>query len=100
LRALCDSNRYVRLRAAWGLAQMGSNLDHILMEVVETQDNYALQAFVSELERSGAINRLVDTLQVNREESLAGDLLFQTLLNCREKIEQASKVSAAAAGAR
>jgi HEAT repeat protein len=100
LRALCDSNRYVRLRAAWGLAQMGSNLDHILMEVVETQDNYALQAFVSELERSGAINRLVDTLQVNRQESLAGDLLFQTLLNCREKIEQASKVSAAAAGAR
>jgi HEAT repeat protein len=100
LRALCDSNRYVRLRAAWALAQMGSNLDRILTEVVDTQDNYALQAFVSELERSGAIDRVVDVLHANREQSAAGDVLLQTVINCRKKIEQAGKVSAAAAGAR
>ena len=100
LRALCDSNRYVRLRAAWALAQMGSKLDRILTEVVDTQDNYALQAFISELERSGEIERLMDAMRVNSEQSLAGDLLFQILLNSREKIEQASKVSAATAGGR
>ena len=100
LHALCDSNRYVRQRAAWALAQMGSNLDRILTQVVETQDNYALQAFISELERSGAIEHLVDALNENRERSAAPDILLQVLTSCRTKIEQAGKVSAAAAGAR
>jgi len=99
LRALCDSNRYVRQRAAWALAQMGSNLDRILTQVVETQDNYALQAFISELERSGAIDSLVEAFEGHREQGSAGDILMQALTSCRLKIEQAGKVSAAAAGA-
>jgi HEAT repeat protein len=100
LRALCDSNRYVRQRAAWALTNMGANLDHILSQVVETQDNYALQAFISELERSGAIDHLENALRKNGDSSVASEILMQTLTNCRQKIEQAGKVSMAAAGAR
>jgi HEAT repeat protein len=99
LRALCDSNRFVRQRAAWALAQMGSGLDRILMQVVETQDNYALQAFISELERSGSMDNLLDALEENREESPAPDILLQALTDCRQQIEAAGKVFAASAGA-
>ena len=98
LHALCDSNRHVRQRAAWALGQMGSNLDHTLTQVVETQDNYALQAFISELERSGAIDSLVEGLEEHREQGSAGGILLQALTNCRKKIEQAGQASAAAAG--
>lgn len=98
LHALCDSNRYVRLRAAWALTQIGSNLDSILSQVVETQDNYALQAFISELERSGAIENLIAALK-QRQGQNAGNILLQTLNICRQDIEQAGKVFAAAAGA-
>jgi HEAT repeat protein len=100
LHALCDSNRYVRQRAAWALAQMGSNLDRVLTQVVETQDNYALQAFISELERSGAIDNLMEALAEHREGDPAGSILLRALTDCRQKIEKAGKVSAATAGAR
>lgn len=99
LHALCDSNRFVRQRAAWALAQMGTNLDRILTEVVETRDNYALQAFISELERTGTIEHLVEALRDDREQGSAGEILLQALTNCRRKIEQAGKVIGAAAGA-
>jgi HEAT repeat protein len=100
LRALCDSNRYVRQRAAWALAQMGSNLDHILAQVVETQDNYALQAFISELERSGAIENLVEALEKRHEQNTARNILLQTLNVTRQNIEREAKAFAASAGAR
>jgi HEAT repeat protein len=100
LRALCDSNRYVRQRAAWALAQIGSNLDNILTQVVDTQDNYALQAFVSELERSGATDNLVYILKEHPEENSARNVLLQTLNVTRQKIEQEGKTFAASAGAK
>lgn len=100
LRALCDSNRYVRQRAAWALAQIGSNLDNILSQVVDTGDNYALQAFVSELERSGATESLVDILEEHPGENSARNILLQTLHATRQKIEQEGKALAASAGAR
>lgn len=100
LRALCDSNRYVRQRAAWALAQIGSDLDHILSQVVNTQDNYALQAFVSELERSGAIEKVVDILEEHPDENSARNILLQTLNVARNKIEQEGKVFAFSAGAK
>jgi HEAT repeat protein len=99
LRALCDSNRFVRQRAAWALIQIGSNLDDILSQVVETQDNYALQAFISELERSGSIETLVETLEERQEQNAARDILLQTLHACRQNIEKAGKVFSASAGA-
>ena len=100
LSALCDSNRYVRQRAAWALAQMGSNLDDILSRVVETQDNYALQAFISELERSGSIEHLVDALEKHDEQTDARNILLHTLDTTRHKLEQESKTVAASAGGR
>lgn len=100
LHGLCDSNRYVRQRAAWALAQMGSNLDHILSQVVETQDNYALQAFISELERSGAIEALVDALEKRQQQPEAGNILLQTLNVTRNKIEHEGKALAVSGGAR
>jgi HEAT repeat protein len=99
LRALCDPNRYVRQRAAWALAQMGSNLDRILTQVVETRDNYALQAFISELERSGAIEKLVDALQKNQDQNTARNILLETLDVTRQKIAPEVKPLASSAGA-
>jgi HEAT repeat protein len=100
VRALCDSNRYVRLRAAWALAQLGSNLENIFVQVVETQDNYALQAFVCELERSGAIESLTKALERNDEQNMARHILRQTLDATRRNIEHEVKVLSASAGAR
>src|SRR5580658_7501310 len=58
LHAVCDRNRHVRQRAAWALARMEPQLEQILEDVVATNDDYALQAFISELERSGAIDKI------------------------------------------
>lgn len=99
LHGLCDSNRYVRQRAAWALAQMGSNLEHILSQVVETQDNYALQAFISELERSGTIENLVEALERHHDQP-ARNILLCTLDITRHKIEHEGKALAASVGVR
>ena len=95
LYALCDSNRHVRQRAAWALARMGSNLENILAQVVQTEDNYALQAFISELERSGAIDNVVDALEKYRDYSSVQALLLQALNEGRKNMEEAAKASAA-----
>jgi HEAT repeat protein len=62
LRALCDLNRHVRQRAAWTLARIHQGKEDILEKVVATQDNYALQAFLSELERCGSLDAALDGL--------------------------------------
>jgi HEAT repeat protein len=62
VEGLCDRNRFVRLRAAMGLARLEEHLEEILDLVQQKHDRYALQAFLSELERSGAILKLVDQL--------------------------------------
>jgi HEAT repeat protein len=99
VRALCDSNRYVRLRAAWALAQIESDLDSILSQVVETQDNYALQAFVSELERSGAIEILIEALEKNNEQNVAHHVLLHALDAARQNIRYKAKALSVVAGA-
>lgn len=100
VRALCDTNRHVRLRAAWALAQLGSNLDDVFNQVVETQDNYALQAFISELERSGAIDGLVKALEKKDGQNQAHRILLETLHAARQNIAPGAKGLSAAAGAR
>lgn len=62
IETLCDPNRYVRLRSAAALARLEENLEEILELVIQTRDRYALQALVSELERSGDILKLVNAL--------------------------------------
>src|SRR5580693_2430946 len=95
LHALCDANRHVRQRAAWALAQMEPQLDQILEDVVATKDDYALQAFVSELERSGAIENIVGGFPGSGRHS-AGTHLMEVVAEARRQVELTSKAAAAA----
>lgn len=62
IKTLCDPNRYVRLRSASVLVRFEEHLDEILEMTRRTGDRYALQALLSELERSGILLRLVNSL--------------------------------------
>jgi HEAT repeat protein len=60
--ALCDSNRLVRIRAAAALSRFEGKEAKIFQLTLQTRDRYALQAMVSEMERSGRIPELVNDL--------------------------------------
>jgi HEAT repeat protein len=79
IAALCDENRLVRLRTAEVLSRFESDLPEILRTVMETKDEYALQAFVAQAERAGTVPRLIDSLghpgQEGRARAALGDLL-------------------------
>src|SRR5579863_1592573 len=100
LRALCDLNRHVRQRAAWTLARMHQGKEEILEKVVATQDDYALQAFLSELERCGSLEEALDGLGdvVDRVPGSAG--VENVAARVREHFAAPGKVAAAAAGRR
>ena len=100
LRALCDLNRHVRQRAAWTLARMHQGKEEILEKVVATQDDYALQAFLSELERCGSLEAALDGLGsvVDRLSGSTG--VENVAARVREHFATPSKVAAAAAGRR
>ena len=97
LRSLCDANRHVRQRAAWALARMEPQLEQILQDVVATKDNYALQAFISELERSGAIEKIISSLDGSGPYS-APAALREVVEGARKSVEMSGKAMAAAAG--
>jgi len=97
LRALCDANRHVRQRAAWALARMEPQLHQILEDVVATKDDYALQAFVSELERSGAIEKIVGGFARSGHHSTETGLM-EVVAEARKRVELTGKAAAAAAG--
>jgi HEAT repeat protein len=98
LRSLCDANRHVRQRAAWALARMEPQLEQILEDVVATQDDYALQAFVSELERSGIIEKIVGRVGGSDHQSTE-TALMEVVAEARKKVELTGKAAAVAAGA-
>ena len=98
LRCLCDANRHVRQRAAWALARMEPQLHQILEDVVATNDDYALQAFVSELERSGAIEKIVSGFAGSDHPS-AETALMEVVAEARKRVELTGKAVAATAGA-
>ncbi len=98
LRALCDANRHVRQRAAWALARMEPQLEQILEDVFATKDDYAMQAFVSELERSGAIEKIVGGFDGSDHQS-AETALMEVVAEARRRVELTGKTAAAAAGA-
>ena len=98
VRAVCDANRHVRQRAAWVLARMEPQLEQILDDVVATKDDYALQAFVSELERSGAMEKIVSGFDGSNHHS-AEAALMEVVTKARERVELTGKTVAAAAGA-
>jgi HEAT repeat protein len=99
LQGLCDVNRNVRQRAAWALARVEPDLGIILEQVIDTRDKYALQAFVSELERSGAMDKVIQAI-VEHSQDASGKLLLDALTNSKGVLQQGALVSAASAGGR
>lgn len=100
LRALCDLNRHVRQRAAWTLARMHQGNEAILEKVVATQDDYALQAFLSELERFGSLETAMDGLG-NIVENVSGAADVQNVAALmREHFAAPDKVETATTGKR
>jgi hypothetical protein len=77
--ALCDSNRLVRIRAAASLAKFEGEESRIFQLTVQTRDRYALQAFVSEMERSGRIPELVNDLAVPERRPIVETALLAAL---------------------
>src|ERR1700689_135228 len=97
LRSVCDANRHVRQRAAWALARMEPQLDQILEDVIATKDDYALQSFVSELERSGAIEKIISGFAGSGHHS-AETALMEVVEEARKRVELSGKAVAASAG--
>jgi HEAT repeat protein len=79
LRAVCDLNRHVRQRAATVLAKMEPDLNEILIRIVSTEDRYALQAFISELDRSGRFDAAVKALESDSDRRFAAPILLRSL---------------------
>jgi HEAT repeat protein len=96
LRSVCDPNRHVRQRAAWVLAHMEPQLEQILQQVVATKDDYALQAFISELERSGAIEKIRNVLDESASHSVSSKLR-EIVEQASSKLEESGKAAAAGA---
>jgi HEAT repeat protein len=79
LHGLCDRNRQVRIRSACGLSRLKNHLEDILCLALKTQDAYAIQELVSELERSGGIFELVTALGDSRRCARAEAALLAAL---------------------
>lgn len=79
LHGLCDRNRQVRIRSACGLSRLKNHLEDILYLALKTQDAYAIQELVSELERSGGIFELVTALGDSRRRARAEAALLAAL---------------------
>ncbi len=79
IETLCDPNRYVRLRSAMALARLDDQLAAILDLVAQKRDRYALQALVSELERSGTIFEQVRGLCMPAKRAEAETVLLAVL---------------------
>jgi hypothetical protein len=98
LRGLCDLNRHVRQRAAWTLARMHQGREDILEKVVATQDNYALQAFLSELERCGSLDAALDRLGSIVDRAQGDADVEKVAAVVREHFAAPGKVAAATVG--
>ncbi len=98
LRALCDVNRHVRQRAAWTLARMHQGKEEILEKVVATQDDYALQAFLSELERCGTLSEALDGLGSVLDRVPGSTGVENVAARVRQHFATPDKAAAAAAG--
>jgi hypothetical protein len=79
IHALCDANRLVRLRAAASLVRFDGEEERVLQLAMRTRDRYALQALVSEMERSGRIPDLVAALADDSRRAVAESALLAAL---------------------
>lgn len=96
LRGICDRSRHVRQRAAEALAAMPNPAD-VLREVLNTQDSYALQAFIAELDRVGEFEALVEGLKSpgNLCSDAEARRLLQALESGAEKLGAMMRISVA-----
>jgi HEAT repeat protein len=99
LNSICDANRYVRLRAAGSLVRHQPEILEILHQVVETRDSYALQALISELERSGEFSKVLEMLARPGGRDEATAMLQGALEAGLAELHHAVKPAASAAGA-
>ncbi len=65
IRGLTDSHRLVRLRAAEALVKLKTEMAPIFQKVIETQDRYGLQAYLSALENAGLRGKLEEELRIS-----------------------------------
>ena len=79
IEGLRDSNRYVRLRAASALASFEGEEEKIFYLTRQTDDRYALQALVSEMQRAGRVSELVNALADPQRRELAELALLEAL---------------------
>lgn len=93
LRAVCDLNRHVRQRAATALAKMEPDLQEILAKIVATEDRYALQAFISELDRSGRFDAVVSALESESDRRFAAPILLRSLERGKASLELQANAS-------
>lgn len=88
VRCLCDRNRSIRVRAAAALVKFEAELDYILHNVIATQDQYALQAMISELERSDIYEKLLVELRHSTTAHRANEMLVEALRTGAEKLKK------------
>jgi HEAT repeat protein len=98
LRALGDPHRHVRIRAASVLAKMESDLPEIVDCAIAMQDSYALQALLSELDASGALENVANWLERSSDPSFANAALKEITELAKKHTGEKIKVAAAAAG--
>jgi HEAT repeat protein len=81
VKGLCDKHRFVRLRAARGLATMEEHLAAVLDQVEATRDRYALQALLSELELSGVVMGYVERLATTGAARTQAEQMIPRIVN-------------------
>jgi HEAT repeat protein len=79
LQTLGDRNRHVRLRSAAALVGLDGHEEEVLHLAMQMGDRYALQALVSEMERSGRIAEMVNALRNPERRPLAEAALVAAL---------------------
>lgn len=80
LQSLCDPNRFVRQRAAAALVSRSFDIGVVIREAVALNDQYGLQALVSEIERTGETDSLI------REMLTHNSSLGSAISNAREDL--------------
>ena len=81
VNALCDRNRFVRLRAASELLSFRGEEARIILLAVQARDRYALQALISEFQRSGRLPEMVNDLADSVHQQAIEPVLLAVLQN-------------------
>jgi HEAT repeat protein len=79
LEGLCDPNRQVRMRSAHSLARLKGHEEEILCLAIKSQDAYAVEALISEFERSGGVFEMVSALADSKRCAMAESAILAAL---------------------